>query len=173
MRFSDCRRMLPWMRSPRNYVSWHPFGAGELTLLPDGRRPTMKPSSCLSRARAHGLPSNLVGCSISDLHEVCLYIAQPDSEAADRIGREILDHVRILTSFPFIGPTYPRGRAGRCARLSFVPTESFTMSPRAPAVLRFSTSGTAHGRNRSSEQSSARSHFAETGGWPRPSNTRN
>ena len=31
------------------------------------------------------------------------------------MGRGILDHVRILASFPFIGPTYPRGSRG-CLR---------------------------------------------------------
>ena len=28
------------------------------------------------------------------------------------MGRGILDHVRILATFPFIGPAYPRGARG-------------------------------------------------------------
>jgi toxin ParE1/3/4 len=47
--------------------------------------------------------------AIADLQEVCSYVAQDDPQAAGRLGRGILDHVRVLASFPFIGPTYPRG----------------------------------------------------------------
>ncbi len=45
--------------------------------------------------------------AIADLQDICSYIAQHDSQAAGRIGRGILDHVRILASYPFIGPAYP------------------------------------------------------------------
>jgi hypothetical protein len=37
----------------------------------------------------------------------CSYVALDDPQAALRLGRGILVHV--LESFPFIGPTYPRG----------------------------------------------------------------
>jgi len=47
--------------------------------------------------------------AIEDLREACSYIAKRDPQAAQRMGRGILDHVRILASFPLIGPTYPRG----------------------------------------------------------------
>ena len=50
--------------------------------------------------------------AIADLHDICSYISQNNSQAAQRMGRGILDHVRILASFPFIGPTYPRGARG-------------------------------------------------------------
>ena len=50
--------------------------------------------------------------AIADLHDVCSYIAQDDPRAAQRIGEGILDHVRILGRFPFIGPAYPRGSHG-------------------------------------------------------------
>lgn len=50
--------------------------------------------------------------AIGDLHDLCSYIAQRDPDAARRMGHGILDHVRILASFPFIGPTYPRGADG-------------------------------------------------------------
>jgi len=42
--------------------------------------------------------------AISDLKDICSYIAQRDAQSAVRIGRGILDHVHILASFPFIGP---------------------------------------------------------------------
>lgn len=50
--------------------------------------------------------------AIADLHDICSYIARHDPQAAGRVGRGILDHVRILASFPLIGPTYPRGARG-------------------------------------------------------------
>ena len=41
--------------------------------------------------------------AIADLREICSYIARDDQEAALRMGNGILDHVRILARFPFIG----------------------------------------------------------------------
>jgi plasmid stabilization system protein ParE len=57
--------------------------------------------------------------AIADLQEVCSSIAQHDPLAAGRIGRGILDHVRVLASFPFIGPTYPRGAGGTLREIVF------------------------------------------------------
>jgi len=57
--------------------------------------------------------------AIADLQEVCSYVAQHDPRAAGRIGRGILDHVRVLASFPFIGPTYPRGVRGTLREIVF------------------------------------------------------
>jgi toxin ParE1/3/4 len=57
--------------------------------------------------------------AILDLHEICSYIAGHDPQAAQRMGRGILDHVRILSSFPFIGPTYPRGARGPLREIVF------------------------------------------------------
>lgn len=57
--------------------------------------------------------------AISDLHDICSYIAEHSPEAAQRMGRGILDHVRILASFPFIGPTYPRGSHGNLREIVF------------------------------------------------------
>ncbi|MEI7822176.1 MAG: type II toxin-antitoxin system RelE/ParE family toxin [Verrucomicrobiota bacterium] len=50
--------------------------------------------------------------AIADLREACSYIAHHDPQAAGRMGRGILEHVRILATFPFIGPAYPRGARG-------------------------------------------------------------
>lgn len=50
--------------------------------------------------------------AIADLREICSYIARDNPEAALRMGQGILDHVRILVRFPFVGPTYPRGAWG-------------------------------------------------------------
>ena len=52
------------------------------------------------------------GAAIADLQEICAYVAQDDPQVAFRLGRDILEHVRVLASFPFIGPTYPRGATG-------------------------------------------------------------
>ena len=57
--------------------------------------------------------------AIADLHDICSYIAPHDPQAAQRMGRGILDHVRILSSFPFIGPTYPRGVRGSLREIVF------------------------------------------------------
>jgi plasmid stabilization system protein ParE len=45
--------------------------------------------------------------AIADLRDICSYIARHDAQAAQRMGRGILDHIRILGSFPLIGPAYP------------------------------------------------------------------
>jgi plasmid stabilization system protein ParE len=50
--------------------------------------------------------------AIADLHVICSYIAGHAPQAAGRVGRGILDHVRILGDFPLIGPPYPRGARG-------------------------------------------------------------
>ncbi len=47
--------------------------------------------------------------AITDLKEICNYIAARDAAAAKKVGQGILEHVRLLESFPFIGPCYPRG----------------------------------------------------------------
>ena len=57
--------------------------------------------------------------AIADLHDICTHIAQRNPEAAHRMGRGILDHVRILGSFPLIGPAYPRGACGPLREIVF------------------------------------------------------
>jgi toxin ParE1/3/4 len=57
--------------------------------------------------------------AIRDLREICTYIAHHDPQAAKRMGRGILNHVRILASFPLIGPTYPRGARGSLREIVF------------------------------------------------------
>ena len=57
--------------------------------------------------------------AIADLHDICSYIAQDDTRAAQRVGEAILDHVRILGSFPSIGPAYPRGSHGPLREIVF------------------------------------------------------
>ena len=57
--------------------------------------------------------------AISDLREICSYIASNDPDAALRVGNGILDHVRILGSFPYIGPSYPRGAGGSLREIVF------------------------------------------------------
>ena len=57
--------------------------------------------------------------AIADLHDICTYIARRNPEAAHRMGRGILDHVRILGSFPLIGPAYPRGARGPLREIVF------------------------------------------------------
>ncbi len=57
--------------------------------------------------------------AIADIRDICTYIAHHDPQAAQRIGRGILDHVHILATFPFIGPTYPRGARGPLREIVF------------------------------------------------------
>jgi toxin ParE1/3/4 len=63
--------------------------------------------------------------AIADLREICSYIARDDPQAAERTGRGILDHVQILATFPFIGPTYPRGAHGPLREIVFRPYRIF------------------------------------------------
>lgn len=63
--------------------------------------------------------------AIADLQEICAYLAQHDPQAAQRIGQGILDHVQILSSFPLIGPTYPRGAQGPLREIVFRPYRIF------------------------------------------------
>jgi toxin ParE1/3/4 len=44
--------------------------------------------------------------AIRDLRDLCSYIARENPRAAEKVGTGILDHVRILATFPYIGPTY-------------------------------------------------------------------
>ncbi len=76
--------------------------------------------------------------AIADLHDISSYIARDDPQAAGRIGRGILDHVRILASFPFIGPTYPRGSRGSLREIVFRSYRIFydvSESPRSVEIL--------------------------------------
>ena len=57
--------------------------------------------------------------AISDLRDICSYIARHDAQAAHRMGRGILEYVRILGSFPLIGPAYPRGAQGSLREIVF------------------------------------------------------
>ena len=57
--------------------------------------------------------------AIADLQDICSYIAQDDPRAARRIGEGVLGHVRILGTFPFIGPAYPRGSHGPLREIVF------------------------------------------------------
>lgn len=50
--------------------------------------------------------------AIADLKEICDYISHDNPSASEKVGRGILDHVRILETFPLIGPVYPRRSSG-------------------------------------------------------------
>jgi len=63
--------------------------------------------------------------AISDLHDICFHIARDNPQAAERVGRGILNHARILASFPFIGPAYPRGTQGPLREIVFRPYRIF------------------------------------------------
>ena len=76
--------------------------------------------------------------AIADIHDICSFIAQHDPQAAGRTGRGILKHVRILESFPFIGPTYPRGSRGSLREIVFRSYRIFydvSESPRSVEIL--------------------------------------
>jgi toxin ParE1/3/4 len=50
--------------------------------------------------------------AIADLDIITAYVARRNVDAAERLRTAILDHVEILSTFPFIGPTYARDRQG-------------------------------------------------------------
>ena len=57
--------------------------------------------------------------AISDLKEIVEFIAAQNRPAPEKIGRGILDQVRILETFPFIGRTYPRRSNGTIREIIF------------------------------------------------------
>jgi toxin ParE1/3/4 len=63
--------------------------------------------------------------AIADLQDIWAYVAQHDPEAATRIGRGILAHVRVLADFPYIGPAYPRGSGGTLREIVVRPYRVF------------------------------------------------
>ena len=63
--------------------------------------------------------------AIRDLEEIWACIAQHSPQAAARIGREILAHVRVLANFPYIGPAYPRGSRGTLREIVVRPYRVF------------------------------------------------
>ena len=50
--------------------------------------------------------------ALADLQEIVTHIARDKPTAAGRVGNDVIEHVETLRSFPFIGPTYPRGSTG-------------------------------------------------------------
>ncbi len=50
--------------------------------------------------------------AIDDLKLICEYISRDNTSASEKVGRGILDHVKILENFPLIGPAYPRRSSG-------------------------------------------------------------
>ena len=63
--------------------------------------------------------------AIADLHEICAHMAHDNPQAAERMGYGLLKHVRLLASFPFIGPAYPRGTPGPLREIVFRPYRIF------------------------------------------------
>ena len=57
--------------------------------------------------------------AIGDLKNICEYIARDKPGAARKTGRGILNHVKLLETFPFIGPPYPRRSAGTIREIVF------------------------------------------------------
>jgi toxin ParE1/3/4 len=54
-----------------------------------------------------------------ELEDICSYIAQDKPEAALRAARGVVAHTDLLATFPFIGPTYPRGSRGALRLIVF------------------------------------------------------
>ena len=59
--------------------------------------------------------------AIGDIRDLCSFIARDNSQAAEKVGTGIPDHVRILADFPFIGPAYPRGTSGPLREIVYRP----------------------------------------------------
>jgi|ERR1043166_7441486 plasmid stabilization system protein ParE len=51
--------------------------------------------------------------AISDLKGICDYITCDKPKAVEKVGRRILKTVKLLETFPLIGPAYPRRASGR------------------------------------------------------------
>ena len=57
--------------------------------------------------------------AVLELEDICFYLAQDSPEAALRVSRGIVAHTDLLATFPFIGPTYPRGSQGALRLIAF------------------------------------------------------
>lgn len=55
--------------------------------------------------------------AIEELRELCSYIAERNSAAAEKVGNDISRHVDILGPSPLIGQPYPPGATGRIREL--------------------------------------------------------
>jgi len=57
--------------------------------------------------------------AIADLDGIIAHLERQGSSTAERTKSEILEHVKILSSFPFIGPRYERDRRGRSREIVY------------------------------------------------------
>jgi toxin ParE1/3/4 len=77
--------------------------------------------------------------AVADLKEIVDYISRDNPAAAEKIGRGILGHVKILEMLPFIGPAYPRRSRGAIREIVAGNYRIFyevTNQPKAVYVLR-------------------------------------
>jgi addiction module RelE/StbE family toxin len=77
--------------------------------------------------------------AITDLKEICDYISRDNLQAAEKTGRGILEHVKILETFPFIGPAYPYRSSGMIREIVYGNYRIFyeiSERPKAVHVLR-------------------------------------
>ncbi len=77
--------------------------------------------------------------AIADLKEICDYISRDNPSAAQTTGRGILEHVKILEMFPFIGPAYPRRSSGTIREIVYGSYRIFyevTKQPKTVSLLR-------------------------------------
>jgi toxin ParE1/3/4 len=77
--------------------------------------------------------------AITDVKEICDYISRNNRSAAEKTGRGILNQVKILEIFPFIGPVYPRRSSGAIREIVYGNYRIFyevTNKPKEVHVLR-------------------------------------
>ena len=74
--------------------------------------------------------------ALTDLANICSFIANDNPPAAERVGRGILEHVRLLGRFPFIGPIYPLSATSSVREIVFRRTYRifYSVSERAHIV---------------------------------------
>src|SRR5260221_13874283 len=70
--------------------------------------------------------------AIADLTEIVAYIARDNPEAARRYGAGILEHVGLLSSFPHIGPWYPRRSKGPIREIIYENHRIFYQASESP-----------------------------------------
>jgi toxin ParE1/3/4 len=77
--------------------------------------------------------------AIADLKEIVYYISRDNPSASEKVGRDILEHVKILEMFPSIGPAYPRRSGGAIREIVYGNYRIFydaANQPRTVHVLR-------------------------------------
>ena len=70
--------------------------------------------------------ANWTEAAIQDLKTICSYFSDDNTTAARSVGDGVIDHVRMLEAFPYVGPAFPRRSSGAIREIVYRNLEFFT-----------------------------------------------